>query len=409
MKNLLIIFFFLVITPCFSQLDSLNSYYTQGIDASKSGDSLTYYHYFDLANKVRPNHPTLLYHLANAAMKIGNEEACISALSNLVKNNVGVDFESENYSHFKGVNGFDELETLKNKLNTEINSLQIKLQSSIPDHIESMAFDQKEGAYYFGSVNTRSIWKRSKNGEESVVLSAKDYDKIYAVMGLVVDANNQFLWACTAALPQMSGYTKQMEGYSSIIKIDLKTNSVIKTYEFNSGNAFGDIKLYKGIPYVSDGSGNNIYYLEGEEFKKFLQDDNGFINLQGIDFGNDKIYASDYIRGLFEIDLKTKNIKKLNVFGDYPERGIDGVYYNNNHLYLTQNGANPMRVFDLELNSNDQSVLNVLIQNNSQLAEPTQGYVINNKFQFIANSSWANYNKDNSFKGNANGVVILGN
>lgn len=409
MKNLLIIFFFIAITPCFSQLDSLNSYYTQGIEASKVGDSLTYYHYFGLANKVRPNHPTLLYHLANAAMKIGNQEACFDALSNLVKNNTGIDFESENYSHFKVVNGFDELETLKNKLNAEINSLQIKLQSPIVDHIESMAFDQKEGTYYFGSVNTRSIWKRSQKGEESVILSAKENDKIYAVMGLVVDEKNQILWTCTAALPQMSGYTEEMEGFSSIIKIDLKTNSVIKTYEFNSGNAFGDIKLYNGIPYVSDGSGNNIYYLEGEEFKKFLQDDNGFINLQGIDFGNDKIYASDYIKGLFAIDLQSKDIKKLDVFGDYPERGIDGVYCINNHLYLTQNGTNPMRVFDLELKSNDQPVLNVLIQNNSQLGEPTQGYVINGKFQFIANSSWANYNKDISFNANENGVVILGN
>ena len=399
----------MAITPCFSQLDSLNSYYTQGIEASKVGDSLTYYHYFDLANKIRPNHPGILYHLGNAAMKIGNEESCINALTNLIKNNVGIDFESENYRHFKNVNGFDQISELKNNLSKEVNVLQLKLQSPISDHIESIAYNPKDGSYYFGSVNSRSFWKRTEKGEESIILSSKNNDRIYAVMGLAVDDKNQILWACTAALPQISGFTEGLEGHSSIIKIDLKSNTILMTYEFNNGNAFGDIKLYNSIPYVSDGGSNNIYYLEGEEFRKLLPENNGFINLQGIDFGNDKIYASDYIRGLFEIDLQSKSINKLDVFRDYPERGIDGVYFNDSHLYLTQNGTNPMRVFDLELKVKNQPILKVLIQNNSQLGEPTQGTIVNGKFQFIANSSWANYSDDNSFTGNENGVVVLGN
>lgn len=408
MKYLLITFILIGASPCIAQIDSLNSYYTKGISAVESGDSVNYFHYFDMANNIRPNHPTILYHLANAALQLKDNESCLAALTNMVKNNVAVDFDKEGFTQFKEIEEFHNLGKLKTYLTSEVNRTKEIVRSQIPDHVESIAYNTKTKTHYFGAVNSRSIWMRDSKGNENVIIKQTENDSIYAVMGLAVDQKKQLLWACTAALPQMTGYTKNHEGHSSVLKIDLKSNTISESYQFSYGNTFGDIKLKNGIPYVSDGSDNNIYYLKEGEFKKLLPEDNGFINLQGIDFDGNVIYASDYIRGLFRIEAgENIKIEKLNVFGEYPEKGIDGVYFSNGYLYMTQNGANPMRVF--QLNLSDQSDLELLIQNSDLLNEPTQGTIIDGKFYFIANSAWANYSKENVFNGNKEGVLLLGN
>ena len=117
-----------------------------------------------------------------------------------------------------------------------------------------------------------------------------------------------------------------------------------------------------------------------------------FVNPQGIILTPDekKLLMADYLKGLFLIDLQTKQVQEIAAPGNTTLLGIDGIYRAGPDVIAVQNGIRPNRVVRMKLSDDYSKVekLEVLEANNPVFDEPTLGVVVGDRFYFIANSQW---------------------
>ncbi|MBV6646243.1 MAG: hypothetical protein KI790_12380, partial [Cyclobacteriaceae bacterium] len=226
----------------------------------------------------------------------------------------------------------------------------------------------------------------------------------WAVMGLDISPNEKHLWACTAALPEFEAYADNDKGKSSILKYDLKTGKLLQTWVEPGDHVFGDLIVNKqGDVFVSDGTANKIYRIDRKknELTEFLDCSEDIYNLQGLAFDRDEsfLYVSDYITGIFRINMTAKDIEKVALPEDISPKGIDGLYWYKNRLLAIQNGTTPKRVWDLLLNEDGSEVTSITMvaRGGKDLNEPTQGIIIEDQFYFLANSPWGSYDKKGNF------------
>ena len=192
-----------------------------------------------------------------------------------------------------------------------------------------------------------------------------------------------------------------MVGKAALLKYNLIDNS-IKKYELKDGinHWFGDVTAdSKGQIYISDGETNIIYTINRDRDElEFFYKNEEIRSLQGLAVSDDDqhLFYSGYSSGIYRLDLKTKMNLKIETDLDISTKSIDGLYYFNNSLIVTQNLVVPMRVSQLTL-SNDQlrvEAVKYLEKNNPDLNEPTLGVIKDGWFYYIANSQWGAYNAD---------------
>ena len=113
-----------------------------------------------------------------------------------------------------------------------------------------------------GSVTTRTLFEYA-DGELSPVITAEDNPLIYGVMG--IDYSSDYTWVCTAALPEINGFTEDIKNKSSIIGIN-PSNGKIK-FQYEVPNAIlGDVLVVnENLVLSTDGLGNKVYMLNKNE------------------------------------------------------------------------------------------------------------------------------------------------
>ena len=195
----------------------------------------------------------------------------------------------------------------------------------------------------------------------------------------------------------MKGFKKEDEGKSGIFKFDLKTGKLINKYLLSNEaekHALGDLVLNKnGDVFATDSVSPYIYFIDSKQDKLdiFLKSDL-FSSLQGLDFApNEKIiFVADYSKGVFKIELETKKITQLKSAQNIMPIGIDGLYFHRGKLIAIQNGSNPQRVVNFELNPQITEITDfkTLESNHSDFNEPTLGVIIGKDFYYVANSQW---------------------
>ncbi len=392
-----------VSTGTFCQVDSLQYYYQTAMDANKVQDYETFTKSLVRANTLRPNHPVILRHLVNGALLTGNKDLAFSTLNNIVLMNAELNLADSAYTILQADPRFTELTALAKKLNEPIEHCEIGLKTNLGSlHPETIAYNVASKSFYFGGVHNREIVKVNQEGSLTSVLDYKKTPSLMAVMGIDIDHQNNILWACTTALPQMKDYYDSLAGTSTVIAFDLNIGQVVESIKISEGNTFGDLILdSKGNVYLSDGQSNKIYMVSNGKLKPFIDLSNEVLNLQGLAFNGDesRLYVSDYITGIYVIDLATLKIDKVRFPMEIPTKGIDGLYWYKGKLIALQNGTNPKRVFQLELEDDGVRVKGskIIAQALEVLNEPTQGIIFDKDFWFIANSPWAAYNKNNEF------------
>ena len=212
-----------------------------------------------------------------------------------------------------------------------------------------------------------------------------------------VDAKRRLLWGCTAGHLQMANAKPKDDGKTAVFKYDLASGKLLKKYPVpNDGRKhwLGDLALdSQGNVYTSDSLSPAIYVIrrDKDEIETLLAE-SPFINPQGIAVTPDekKLVMADYLKGLFLIDLQTKEIVEVAAPENTTLLGIDGIYRVGSDLIAVQNGIKPNRVVRLKLCSDWLVVekLEVIEANNPAFDEPTLGVVDGDQFYFIANSQW---------------------
>ena len=178
---------------------------------------------------------------------------------------------------------------------------------------------------------------------------------------------------------------------------------------------FGDLILNKkGEVFVSDSQTNTIFTINEKtrQLEPYFTSPD-FWNIQGLSFSeNEKfLFISDYVKGIFRLELKTKALTEVKCNLDVSLKGIDGLVYDDHALIAIQNGTNPLRVSRYILNADQNQItqFEIIDRKHPAFNEPTLGVVAGKTFYYIANSQWSGYDLHHDIKPDSllQDIVIL--
>src|ERR1044072_5514735 len=308
------------------------------------------------ANRLRPNHPRLLYNLADAYALNNKPTEALSALARLGA--IGMAFQPDKDEDFKSMFELEAFKTAVAKFAENSKPLgSVGKAFLLPDKTlltESVAFDPRMLKFYVSSVHQRKIVSRGRDNH--VEDFSKPEDGLYSVTGLKVDVKRRLLCACSTAFPQMRGFQKEDAEKSGVFAYNLNNGKLWKKFLLPADGAkyaFGDLEISKsGEVFIADSISPVIYRVDQKTgaLEEVLRSDR-FQNLQGITFSGDEkyLFVADYSFGVFRVDMKDKRVLLLSAAENTCPLGIDGMYFHRGSLVGIQNGVNPHRVTRFQL------------------------------------------------------------
>lgn len=360
--------------------------------AYRAKDNVEFLAQMKLANASRPNHSRIIYNLAVAYAMNGQPDSSLDSLERLAK--MGLYFDVAKDEDFKALAENERFKKIvamflgnKKPINASTRAFSLADKTLIA---ESVAYYRKTDTFYVGSVHQRKIIA-VKNGVASDFSAGSD--GLWSVLGMRVDEARGLLWVCTAAIPQMKGFDPKDKGRSGLAKYDLRSGKLVKKYILPEGeHLLGDVIISRdGSVYASDSSSPAIYRIDPklDELTEFVRSDN-FVSLQGLAFseGEREMFVADYSKGVFRINMASKQMIQLKLADSVTLLGIDGLYHYRGKLIAIQNGVSPNRVVGLSISGESVSEFTVLEANHTDFMEPTLGTITGDEFYYVANSQW---------------------
>ncbi|AWX43955.1 hypothetical protein HME9304_00954 [Flagellimonas maritima] len=383
---------------------NLQQIYTESKKAYDLGDYVTFLDKMLQANKIRSNHPTLLYNLAAAYALNGKKEKSVNTLKRVVWMDATLPFQND--GDFQGLTNFlpymeliNEVKDLNKIISKGRKAFEINDKSI---HPEGVAYSEKQGKFYIGSVRQRKILELDK---DRAVKEFANVESLNAIMGLKVDDQNGLLWACSTPIPEMVG---DHEGkVAQVLCFDLKTGKLLESYSAPHENAWlGDLTIsVDGAIYVSNSNAENpvVYTVKkGKEELEVLFKAPNLISLQGIDLNTEgtKLFIADYREGIFSYDFEKKKLSAIKYSLHHPLKGIDGLYYHNGSLIAIHNGLKPFRIMNYQLSDAEDEIISFAFIEKAlpEMNEPTLGVMVGDELFYVANSPWNAYNDDKKLK-----------
>ncbi|HLT75254.1 MAG TPA: hypothetical protein VKZ68_09210 [Ohtaekwangia sp.] len=373
-------------------------YFTEGTEALKQRNFVRYDSMIAKALMMFPQHPVILWHAGKAAALNNKADTAIHFLRKAI--NIRTDFnlsEADLFNVWKHP-GFANLEKEKATLETAVISSDTAFVINDRQlHLESVAWDPREKVLYGGSIHKRKIIRIARDGTVTDFTKEEEHG-MTAVFGVKVDSRRRILWACASPMKEMQNYDSAAA--SALYQFDLKTGKLTASYipgDTLTGHVFGDVILDKnGNPFVSDSKNNVIYTIDREKgvlIPFFTSPE--FWNLQGMAFSDDfqNLYVSDYIKGIYVIDMRTRQLTNVKTSYAISLKGSDGIYFYGNSLITIQNGVYPHRVVRHWFNETKNAFVRYTFVDNNHpvFGEPTIGTFDGNTFYYVATSQWNGY------------------
>jgi sugar lactone lactonase YvrE len=352
------------------------------------------------ASALRPGEPRILYTLACAQARNGRAAEAAKILEGLIDRTL--DFGSATDEDFAAVRDGPEFAGVRRglaELRRPVGGSAVAFRLPEKDLLtEGVAYDPASKAFFVSSVHRRKIIRRAADGTMSDFVRGGQ-DGIQGVLALAVDAPRKRLLACSAALPQMAGYEKRLEGASALYAFDLATGKLLRRDSLSSDgkpHACNDLLVEAdGDVLVTDSLGSGIYRFRAAGGPvETVVPPGVFRSPQGIGHGpGGRIYVADWGYGLYWIE----GGKRHEVAGpaDAPLFGIDGLVASSSAggrvFYVTQNGLAPQRVARLELDAAGDRVVaaRILDMNDPEATEPTLLTLVEKDLYVIGKSQWA--------------------
>ncbi|HEV8358662.1 MAG TPA: hypothetical protein VGQ17_18055 [Gemmatimonadales bacterium] len=253
--------------------------------------------------------------------------------------------------------------------------------------------------WYLASVRHRKVARVHPDGSSDDLVT-EGQDSLWAALGVRADPASGTLWVTTAAIPQMSGYQAADSGRSGVAAFDLATGRLKARYLLPSGPAphlLGDLVVApNGDVYATDSDAPVIWRIRrgsatAEEFLRHPL----FRSLQGpaLDPSGRALYVADYSHGVLRVDLATSEVVALAAPARTTTLGIDGLAWYQGSLIGVQNGVAPARIVRLRLDPAGRRITAVVVlDRHLPLAgEPTIGTVWGDRYFYVANSQWDEY------------------
>jgi hypothetical protein len=404
MRFNIILLLLLIAFKASAQGDSTYYYYKKATEAQQANDTASFYSQIIKAHRAHPYHPTIMYQAGVAAALLKKHEEAIVYLQKAIQLNANINLDRPEFSSLQSKETFEQIKKTKSDLLASV----VKSDTAfiIRDrtlHIESIAKGSKANSFYCGSIHKRKIIAVDAKGNISDFTSSGQ-DGLTSVFAIKVDKKRNWLWACSSPMQEMENYDTLAK--SAIYKYDLKSKKMLAKYTADPKRnyIFGDLTLdNNGNVFISDSKNNIIFTIDlaTNTIEEFFTSKE-FWNIQGVTVADDNksIFVSDYVRGLYKLDLGTKQLIRLQEDFPLSTKSVDGLSFYNNSLIGIQNFIYPMRVTQYLLNDNATRLkgYNIIDKAHPAFNEPTIGFVDGDVFYYVANSLWSGYDDDRKLK-----------
>ncbi|MBS1545460.1 MAG: hypothetical protein JST14_17620 [Bacteroidetes bacterium] len=378
-------------------------------EAEKSYKDKDYPHFYEMikeANALHPWHQDILYRLGVACALTGRNDEALTALHKAILISTRYDLTSnQDLASLRTLPGWKPLLDLQKEWSKPVT--QSREAFRIKDrqlHAEGIAQDGNNNQFYLGSIHKRKIVKVNGNGMVTD-FCPDGIEGLSSVFGVQVDVKRNLLWACSSPMREMEQFDSTAR--SALYKFDLATGRLLEHFpvpEDYKEVIFGDLLLDpEGVPLVSDSRNNIIWRLN--QTQKSLEPfftSKDFWNIQGLAYSTDGrfLFVADYIKGVFRLDLNSKDLLLLPCQAEISMKGIDGLYVYKNTLIAIQNGVSPQRVTQYYLSDDAGAITRFEIMDRAHpdFGEPTLGVLQGNEFYYIANSQWEGYTESGAIK-----------
>jgi sugar lactone lactonase YvrE len=344
-----------------------------------------------------PGNPDTIFRLATVHCRLGQYEAGMRQLQRLLRMRTYFDLQQE--PAFAGLSKsvafrhlLAEMENLRTaKAFQARTAFRIADPSFLP---EGIAYDLKTSSLFLASMYRRKIVRFDKEGRLTNFLTAGQ-NGIWSISGIGVDSIRRVLWACSNRFEGSEGYVPGMEKEAALYAFDLDTAGLNRRYPIEKP---GDDHFCDGLTlapdgtvYVADSAGLTVYAGKpGERDLGVLLGPESGISPQGLALSRDgrALFVSDYMSGLYLINLKDRKISRVQEDPPDSLAGIDGLVAYGKNLIAIQNGIQPNRVVMLTMSEDGLTVraVKVLEINHPRFGEPTLGTLVNNSLFFVANN-----------------------
>ena len=376
------------------------------MSAYRAKDYAKFYENIKEANKLRPSHQGILYQLGIAAAMTNHYKEAIENLKKAIL--INADFKLEglaDLNSIKDTKEFKSLIALQKEWQSQV--IHSEIAFTLKDrslHTEGIEYDAGHKTFYLGSIHKRKIVKVSPDGA-ATDFCPPAFNGMTSIFGIKVDAKRNILWACSAPIQEMENYDSTSR--SAVFKFELSSAKLIHKYEMPliaKTNVLGDLIMNKsGQVFISDSQGNGIYTVNEKTNKlEPFYSSPDILNMQGLAFSTDEkyLFIADYVKGIYRLELKTKQLIELSINVDASVKGIDGIYFYDRSLIAIQNGVTPLRCTQYFLNKDLDQItrFEIIDRKHPNFGEPTLGVLDGKNFYYIANSQWGGYDDKHQIK-----------
>jgi hypothetical protein len=389
-KRPLIVLFLLAVSLRADEVSDSRQLQKAAIEAYRAGNATLFLDKIAAASALRPQHPSMLYQLAIAQALNGRQDDALATLERVAA--MGMVYAPDKAKELEPLRASPRYAAILQQFARNAapqGSPQKAFGIERPGLIaEGMAYDAATGRFFVSSVRKRMILAVDRAGRVSEFVTGLRW----GVFGMAVDARRHVLWAATSALPQTEGYVAANKDKAAVLKIDLRSGRLLATLAPDDAapHLFGDVLVAPdGDVFVSDSSSPVIFRVASKKLEPFAK--GPFPSMQGLASDGRRLYVSDYTRGLYAVDLRTRDVHALATPADVTLLGVDGIYLAAPRLLIgSQNGTAPNRIIRIRLTPDGLGVAGVdtLAANNASMGDPTLGVLARSAFYFNANAQW---------------------
>jgi sugar lactone lactonase YvrE len=391
--------------------DSYDRHNAAAVTARKAGDWGAVRRHAIAVDSLFNGNPATLIAIARASARLGDTAAALEAVRTVVSMGVTRNLAAD--EDLVALRPHREWNDLLSANESNSNSMgEVRVRFAIPtvDFLaEDIVPDARRGRYLVSSVRKGLIVAVDAAGKTKPFADARNAGA-WGILALGVDTIRSRLWATTVAMPHVEGYSAVDSGKSAVLRFDLVTGQLQKRYDLRAtrrGNSPGDVAVApNGDLFVSDSRSGIVYVLEvTADSLSVLIPEGTFMSPQGPALSPDGkwLYVADYVRGIAQVDLKTREVRWLRHARDAALSGIDGLtMVGRDHLIAIQNGIAPNRVISITVDPETGAAtrVRILAQDKSVIREPTHGFVVGSEFFFIANSGWDGFDDRGALRAN---------